>query len=154
MRSDDDEARGVAAQAPVADLRCDGVPATSDRLPRLRHALARWAEGTGLSGEQVDALTLAADEAMSNVVSHAYEQHPGTLDLRATHAPDSGVTVVVRDRGRWRPVADDPGPLHGRGLLLIRALAQDVVIERGDDGTTVSMTWAPRRTTAATSAGD
>lgn len=144
MRSEDDEASGVAARAPIADLRCEDIPATSDRLPRLRHALARWAEGTGLSGEQVDALTLAADEAMSNVVSHAYQQQHGTLDLWAVHEPERGVTVVVRDRGQWRPVPEDPGPLHGRGLLLIRALAQDVVIEHGTAGTTVSMTWAPR----------
>jgi anti-sigma regulatory factor (Ser/Thr protein kinase) len=143
MRSEDDEATGVTAAYPVADLRCEDVPATSEQLPPLRHALAEWATAIGLANEQVDAVTLAADEAMSNVVSHAYPEGPGTLDLSAVHqAARGGVHVTVRDHGRWRPVPEDPGPLHGRGLLLIRALAHDVTIERGADGTTVRMNWS------------
>lgn len=144
MRSEDDEARAMTARTPLAQLRYADVPATSDQLPPVRHALAEWAAATGLSAEQVDAVTLAADEAMSNVVSHAYPDAPGTLDLLATQDAASGeVYVTVTDHGRWRPVPPDPGPLHGRGLLLIRALAQALDLERGQDGTTVRMRWSP-----------
>jgi anti-sigma regulatory factor (Ser/Thr protein kinase) len=143
MGPEDDEASGVVAQQHVTDLSCLDVPATSDRLSPLRHALTEWATTTGMSDDQVNALVLAADEAMSNVVSHAYPQRPGTLDLVAQQRPDQGkISVTVRDRGHWRPVREDPGPLHGRGLLLIRALAQDVAIERESDGTTVKMSWS------------
>lgn len=144
MRSEDDEARAMTAGTPLAQLRYADVPATSDQLPPVRHALAEWAAATGLSAEQVDALTLAADEAMSNVVSHAYPEAPGTLDLLATQNAATGeVDVTVTDHGQWRPVPADPGPLHGRGLLLIRALAQVLDLDHGPEGTIVRMRWSP-----------
>jgi anti-sigma regulatory factor (Ser/Thr protein kinase) len=143
MRAEDDEARGVTVPTPVTALHWEDVPATSEQLPPLRHALAEWATAIGLPNDQVDAVTLAADEAMSNVVSHAYPDGPGTLDLSAVHhAEPAGVLVTVRDHGRWLPVREDPGPLHGRGLLLIRALAHEVAIEQSADGTTVRMNWS------------
>jgi serine/threonine-protein kinase RsbW len=130
------------ALAPIADLRCVDTPATADQLLPLRRQLANWAAATGLSGDQVDALILAGDEAMSNVVSHAYPHGAGTFDLIATHRPDLGtVHITVRDRGQWQPESPDPGPLHGRGLVLIRALAHRVSFEQAGDGTTVHMTW-------------
>lgn len=146
MRSEDDDpchgAHGIPLR-PVAELRCENTPAKSDQLPPLRHALAGWAASTGMRADLVDAVTLATDEAMSNVVNHAYPGARGTFDLHAVHQPEhAGVRVTVRDHGRWRPVPADPGPLHGRGLPLIRALAHGVTIERGPEGTTVSMVWS------------
>jgi anti-sigma regulatory factor (Ser/Thr protein kinase) len=127
MASEPDEARVAddrTGPASIADLRRDAVPADVDQLPPLRHQLAGWAACAGLTADQVDALILAVYEAMSNAVS----QRPGA------------VHVTVRDRGRWRePV--DRGPLHGRGLILIRALAQEVRFEQTTDGTSVHMVW-------------
>jgi serine/threonine-protein kinase RsbW len=144
MASEPDEARiaeGVGRTA-ITDLRRDGIPAIADRLLPLRQELARWAARTGLTADRADELILAVDEAMSNAVSHAYAHQPGTFDLHACHRPDQGaVHIMVRDRGRWRPEPADPGPLHGRGLVLIRALANDVTFEQTADGTTVHMTW-------------
>jgi anti-sigma regulatory factor (Ser/Thr protein kinase) len=140
MHSEDDEA--LVAADPIPDLRCADIPATSDRLFPLRHSLAGWIAKVGLDTDLTDAITLATDEAMSNVVSHAYPHHPGTFELHAEHRPAEGIlSVTVRDRGRWRPEPADPGPLHGRGLVLIRALAHDVVFEQETDGTTVRMVW-------------
>jgi serine/threonine-protein kinase RsbW len=140
VASEPDETR-IAGTA-IADLRCDAIPAIADQLLPLRHELARWAARTGLTADQTDGLILAVNEAMTNAVSHAYPHHPGTVDLHATHQPDQGaVRVTVRDRGRWRPEPVDPGPLHGRGLVLIRALAHDVRIEQAANGTSVHMTW-------------
>lgn len=145
MAPQDDEVAVAAngfALAAIADLCCADIPATADRLLPLRHELAGWARATGLTTDQVDELILATDEAMSNVVSHAYPQQPGTFELHATHRPDLGtVGVTIRDRGQWRPEPRDPGPLHGRGLILIRALASNVTFEQAVDGTTVRMVW-------------
>ena len=144
MAAGDNEAlSGGFALAPVPDLRCLDVPATPDQLLPLRHRLGTWAAAAGLTSDHIDAVILAGDEAMSNVVCHAYpEDDPGTFDLIASYRPDLGtVHVTVRDRGAWRPEPADPGPLHGRGLVLIRALAQHATFERSADGTTVHMTW-------------
>jgi anti-sigma regulatory factor (Ser/Thr protein kinase) len=127
----------------VAALHRTDVPATSDRLPALRRLLTSWAQATGMAGEQIEAMVLAADEAMCNAVSHAYGQDThGTFDLHATHHPEQHtVRVTVRDRGRWRTAVRGTGRLHGRGLILIRALATETVIEPSATGTTVRMAW-------------
>ncbi|HVV21392.1 MAG TPA: ATP-binding protein [Pseudonocardiaceae bacterium] len=135
MRVADDD------QGAIADLRCDDTPAVSDQLARLRQALAGWASHVGVPADIVADVILAADEAMSNVVSHAYAGRPGTFDLHAVYTTDD-IRVTVRDHGRWRPTARDQDPLHGRGLLLIRALADGVTVDHGPDGTTVSMVWS------------
>jgi anti-sigma regulatory factor (Ser/Thr protein kinase) len=144
MASEPDEGRVAddrTVPASIADLRRDDIPAAVDQLLPLRHQLAGWAVRTGLTADQVEALILAVDEAMSNAVSHAYPDRPGTFGLHASHRPDLGtVHVTVRDLGRWRePV--DRGPLHGRGLVLIRALAHEVRFEQTTDGTCVHMIW-------------
>jgi serine/threonine-protein kinase RsbW len=132
-----------ALPSPVAALHRADVPATADQLFPLRQELSAWATAVGVVGDEADALILAVDEALSNGVSHAYDpDHPGTLELHATHDRDQHtIHVTVRDQGRWQPEDPDPGPLHGRGVILIRALAHKVTFERTPDGTTVRMTW-------------
>ena len=43
------------------------------------------------------------------------------------------VDVRVEDSGTWRPVPADPG-FRGRGLMLIRELAEDVAVEPAPQG--------------------
>jgi len=139
---DNEVLSGGFALAPVPDLRCHDVPATPDQLLPLRHRLGTWAAAAGLTSDHIDAVILAGDEAMSNVVCHAYPEGGGTFDLIASNRPDLGtIHVTVRDHGRWQPEPVDPGLLHGRGLVLIRALAHHVTFDRSDAGTTVHMTW-------------
>lgn len=141
MATQEDDA--VLGNRPVAALHCIDVPATGDRLSPLRQRLSAWAAAVGMSGDRIDAVILATDEAVSNVVSHAYTlARPGTFDLHATHHPDQHqVRVTVHDHGHWQPAERDPGPLHGRGLVLIRALADEAAIEPSAAGTTVRMGW-------------
>jgi anti-sigma regulatory factor (Ser/Thr protein kinase) len=128
----------------VADLRWRG-PAVARRLAAVRHELVDWASRTGLSGGDVDGLALAGYEAMANVVTHAYGDQIGVLDVQATVSPDLdavAVTVTVTDYGRWRPPPADPGLLHGRGLPLIRHMAHTADIFPTPHGTTVHMRWS------------
>jgi serine/threonine-protein kinase RsbW len=125
--------------APPA-LHCR-IPAVAEQLPALRHALREWAVRLGLGADDVEDLTLAGYEAMANVVAHAYGGEPGQLELRAECDPDKGLAVVtVSDQGQWRPPSPAPGPLHGRGLPLIRQLGH-AEIDNSDGGTTVRMAW-------------
>ena len=49
---------------------------------------------------------------------------------------DGDLDVSVRDHGRWRPVPADNGH-RGHGLRVIGQIAEDLRIDRGDDGTHV-----------------
>jgi serine/threonine-protein kinase RsbW len=127
-----------------ADLHYATIPAEAERVAGFRRVLTLWASGVGMAAERVQALTLATYEAMANVVTHAYRGLPGTLELHATYLADlRQVTVTVIDKGRWRPALVEDSPLRsgGRGLPLIRALAEDISITTSTRGTSVRMRW-------------
>ncbi len=121
-----------------------GRLASAEEATRLRRQLTSWLRDLGMSTDTVDTIGLASYEAMANVVIHAYP--PGTVGRLAVSAQldHDAITVTVTDRGRWKPALTGRRPLHGRGLLLIRRLAERVAVIRGEQGTTVSMTWPTR----------
>jgi anti-sigma regulatory factor (Ser/Thr protein kinase) len=125
----------------VADLE-RRVPATAEQLGQLRHALTAWATGHGLADHIIKDMVHATYEAMANVVLHAYhDRGGGTLDLYAHADRARGtVTVSVADYGCWRPPPLNHGA-RGRGLSLIRGLAEHTGIRRNRSGTTVTMTY-------------
>ncbi|WP_410667964.1 ATP-binding protein [Amycolatopsis sp. cmx-4-68] len=123
----------------VEDLHRRGLEATPHQLDGLRRQVGEWARRAGLAVGRVQDLVLAVYEAMANVVLHAYEGHAGLLDLSARHHGHR-LTVAVADHGHWRP-GPVSGLLHGRGLPLIRSLADEVSFSTTPEGTTVEMTW-------------
>jgi anti-sigma regulatory factor (Ser/Thr protein kinase) len=134
---------GSYAGLVVDDVRYQWLemPATADRLHEVREGLRQWAATVGLTDEQIETVVLCADEAMSNAIEHGYAHSTGTLDIVAMRSESPAeVSVTVTDRGEWREPPGDPGD-RGRGLLIIRRLAQDVDLESGPLGTTVRMTW-------------
>ena len=146
--TEDDSAPVADSSDTVADLHYEAVPAHAERLTAFRHILTRWATSAGMLTERVQALTLAVYEAMANVVTHAYRGscEDGVFDLHAVRSADHRqVTVTVTDFGHWRPEAvpdpDDHLPTHGRGVLLIRALCDSMVIDTDSSGTTIRMNW-------------
>lgn len=138
-----DESLGCGAGQDKACARWEAAPADPAHFPAIRRALSAWAAGTGADAARVEAIALATYEALANVATHAYDSS-GVVDVCA-HAPTgSRVEVVVRDRGRWRPpsrTGTDAGTPGGRGLILIRSLADEVEVSAGERGTTVRMTW-------------
>jgi serine/threonine-protein kinase RsbW len=113
--------------------------ADEDRLLELRLGLGAWLGGLALERHQAEDVMLAAYEAMANTVEHAYRNGPGDVEVRAALA--GGIlTVTVEDWGRWKPF-DSSDPARGRGLILVRGLADDSELLHRDDGTTVRMTW-------------
>jgi anti-sigma regulatory factor (Ser/Thr protein kinase) len=108
-------------------------PATPGELARIRRALTRWLRGCGVP--DADDIVLAVSEAAANAVKHAYGPGGGDVDISAVR-DDDGVTVAVRDFGRWR---SEHGGDGGRGLSLMEACMTTVEVERGPEGTEVRM---------------
>ncbi|MCD2195511.1 SpoIIE family protein phosphatase [Actinomycetospora endophytica] len=136
----DDVAVVVVRLAPAPlEIRLAADPA---RLGPLRRTVRSWAREAGVGEDVLEDLQLALGEAATNAVEHAYGPVPprgSEVVVRIATRADGGVAVRVRDRGSWRRAAPDPGH-RGRGLMLIRALATDVVVQGGSDGTVVMFT--------------
>lgn len=129
----DDQPRGDAR--PPLRLH---VAATAHNATRLRRQLYDWLV-LDVPSSVVDDLTLAAYEALANVVEHAYADHVdgiGSLWLDA-HRIDDQVLITVADEGGWRPAATER--FRGRGLALMRHLVHDVRIDTNDGGTIVHL---------------
>lgn len=95
-----------------------------------------------LDEERIADIVLATDEAMSNCVDHAYRvvDHTGSMTLQIAYFPvTSELRVCISDNGRWREPSPAPRNIRGRGILLMRALADDCTIDGGLDGTTVCL---------------
>lgn len=115
------------------------APSLPERLADVRARLAAWAEQAGFPTDTVDDIVLATHEALANVADHAYPQGGGEALLDADCA-DGAVRIVVRDHGRWRPPDSDPG-WRGRGLVIIHGLAEQLDVQHGGTGTSVTMSW-------------
>lgn len=117
------------------------VPAAPAQLPILRACLRDWATDIGMPTEQVNDVILAADEALTNAVEHAYAGGPGAVVLFAACDRNTATArVVVSDHGIWRPPAADPG-MRGRGLPIMRGLSASFELRHDEEGTTVVLGW-------------
>ncbi len=113
------------------------IPADAAYLRLVRHELNPWLAAHGVASERARDVVLAATEAMANAIDHA-----GDLEGRITmHAQRDAVaiTLTVSDYGRWRE--NDPDPSRGRGMQIMRSLANEVAVEQHDLGTSVTMTF-------------
>jgi GAF domain-containing protein/anti-sigma regulatory factor (Ser/Thr protein kinase) len=131
----DDVALVVVRTEPLQPTLQLRMPAEPSVLVYVRRALRRWLVGHGASAEDVSALVLAAGEACANAIEHAYAPRRAAYELHAAYAAGT-VTLVVRDRGRWRPPR---GENRGRGLKLVEAMVDELEVHADDRGTEVVM---------------
>ena len=105
------------------------LPARPENVAVVRHLLGAFAEALDLPADLVADMRLAATEACTNVVRHAYHDgSPGPIDLVIRPAGDRLDLIVADDGEGMGPSPDMAGP--GLGLPLISALADAVEIER------------------------
>jgi len=127
------------------------VTADARSAARTRAELGSWLERhLTLGPERLSDLVLAVNEALANAAEFAYvdASQRGTVDVSAAYDDDSRtLAVTIYDRGRWRQRVPEPatvGPrpqLRGRGIPLMRALADEVTIDRTPRGTHVTLVW-------------
>jgi anti-anti-sigma factor len=131
----DDVALVAVAVDPQPLERLDfTVPAEPDSLPIVRHALQHLVRDLEIDEQRAFAMMVAVGEAVNNVVEHAYVVSAGSVFIRAWR-DDGMLRVEVADRGRWRPARPNSG--GGRGLIVMRALADEVAVDTTEAGTTV-----------------
>ena len=111
--------------------------AAPSELAGLREALREWLVERGAGDDVGRGVVLAVSEAATNAVEHAYGcDGAGIVTVMARLVGDR-LDITVRDEGRWREGGSDAD--RGRGLAIMRAIVDEVTIERDDAGTVVRM---------------
>jgi anti-sigma regulatory factor (Ser/Thr protein kinase) len=120
-----------------------GVVGLGD-LHDLRNDTEQAMKEIGVNEDSRSNLVLMVDEWVTNVISYAYPDEEGELELRV-HVGNGQVGVCIRDRGpefditAYKAVkikdihAPDSKP-GGLGIELIRRLADKIKYSRSEDG--------------------
>lgn len=116
------------------------VPARSENVALIRHALAGIGEAVGMDAETSANLKTIVSEACNNAIVHAYDEgEDGILEVSASRLDDQ-LEIIVRDHGHgFRPRLTNPGtgePSLKLGLPLIAALSNGFELGTTRDGGT------------------
>ena len=132
----DDAALLAAHTEPISTSLSLSVPPQIDSLPMVRRVLRRWLVEQGASDREVEEMTLACSEACANAIEHAYSPPAGSVKLKGEVLGDRTLVLEIRDYGRWRPPR---GAHRGRGMQLMRGLADAVEVMPHEDGSSVQL---------------
>jgi serine/threonine-protein kinase RsbW len=115
--------------------------ADAGAVSSLREEFARWLRnGFRLDAVRHSDIVLAVNEAMANAAEYAYRDggRDRTFCLQARRDGPGVLAVTVADRGTWREAAPaSKASARGRGIPLMRALADRFAIDPSPQGTRV-----------------
>jgi serine/threonine-protein kinase RsbW len=116
------------------------LPSDPRYLPVVRGAIAPLAAAIGWNECECLAITLAVDEALTNVIRHAYHNRPdGLIELECRESVD-GLEITLLDNGeapdKLSICAREPGcdQVGGLGTHIIRDVMDSVSYEKSDKG--------------------
>lgn len=139
----DDDVCVLAVRFTPSDARfIHAFPAAPVEVSKMRRALSLWLENSDLDTGQRNDVLLIANEAAANAAEHAYGFDGQGVVRVQVEVRHGHMELSVRDNGTWREPPTDSD--RGRGLKIIHALAQDVVISPSVGGTSISMSMPIR----------
>jgi anti-sigma regulatory factor (Ser/Thr protein kinase) len=131
--------RSEALLGPVARLK---LSPDHDALLSLRRMLTRWLREAGAQEDEIRDLVMAGNEAWQNALEHGTGFARTTISVDLDVDAGGQVSIAVRDAGRRDRAPSDPD--RGRGIELMRALADEVSLELAPHGSTVRLRRALR----------
>ena len=133
------------------------VPCKPEYVRTVRRAVSDFAQSVKMPQAAIEAIEIAASEAVANIVRHAYDgtQKALPVRVRCSHRRN-GLMLEVVDRGRGF-AAPPPGTMPeidldregGLGIILMKSLMDRVnYVSKPDAGTRIKMTKRARETVA------
>jgi anti-sigma regulatory factor (Ser/Thr protein kinase) len=122
-------------------------PAKFEFLDEIREFVGQIARENGFGDKDVYNIQLAADEAASNIIEHAYEGvTDGQLDL-SCGMKEKGLVIILVDHGSPFDPSEVPMPdlqadladrkIGGLGIFLMRKLMDEVHYQSNPDKSNV-----------------
>ncbi len=110
-------------------------------LPDIRNLVAGFAKGCGFAEAIMFDIKLAASEAIANAIEHGSPDGDDNSIKIKCYCEDDNFIVEVKDEGRFKnklPVGTgDNVNFRGRGVLIMLALMDKVIIDETKSGTCV-----------------
>ncbi|GAA5077592.1 serine/threonine-protein kinase RsbW [Thermocatellispora tengchongensis] len=116
------------------------LPRDASSVPFIRRLLDAALGALGVAPHIRDDIRIILSEACSNVVLHAVHSHEYTV--RAAVDEEQCLIRIIDEGGGFDPEEIDIAPgtaEHGRGLAIMRALADDVRVTTAEHGAEVSV---------------
>ena len=112
------------------------LPRDARSLPLMRGLMRQALEHLGVATMTIEEIVLALTEACANVVQHAGDHEEYQVDVAIT---DDTCRISVLDDGHGfdleKATVPEGAPLEaGRGLVLMRALVDDLQFVHAEDG--------------------
>jgi serine/threonine-protein kinase RsbW len=124
-------------------------PADPHQLRAIRSTVHQWLAPLGLTEPTREDLLLAANEAASNSVEHAYPAAATGALVELTFWTEAGsICLEITDHGTWQPPAAQPDG-RGFGIAMMQRLVEFVAIHYDSDGTVCSVKQLGRLPTEA-----
>lgn len=124
-------------------------PASFDHLDEIREFVGGIAHAAGFSDKDVYSIQLAADEAASNVIEHAYAGNSKATFELSCEFSGSQLVIALLDHGKRFDPSKVPQPdlkadlsdrkIGGLGIFLMRKLMDEVKYEITDAGNLLTL---------------
>lgn len=112
--------------------------AVPEAVSFARGSLSEFALAAGADRDQADAVRLAASEALTNAVVHAYGDEPGNVYVTAALVSDEFWVLIADDGRGLEPRTDKPG--LGLGLGIMAQVSDELaIVPRAGGGIEVRM---------------
>ena len=124
-------------------------PARFDHLDEIRDFVAREARTAGFSDKAVYSIQLAADEAASNIIEHAYAGKPEASFELTCECDNDRLIMIFYDRGISFDISKVDKPdikadlskrkIGGLGIYLIHRLMDEVSYKSTGSGNVLTL---------------
>jgi len=121
---------------------------TITAVPQLAQFLSEIVEKENLSFEVENAMQLAAEEAVVNIITHGYKDTPGMIAVHCLVADGLVVLTICDEAPYFNPLTIPPADIDtgiderrigGLGVHLIRSLMDEVRYQQTDKGNCLIM---------------
>jgi anti-sigma regulatory factor (Ser/Thr protein kinase) len=112
------------------------LTASSEVLSPFRKELRHILSGAGWEKKSVEEILLAVDEALTNIIRHAYQGKPGKMTV-SVNAADDKIEIVLEDQGIKFDPTQVPSPElprqkpGGLGVHFIRTIMDQMIYDGG-----------------------
>lgn len=130
------------------------LPATLANLEAFSLFVAEGARRAGLGEDRIMQISLAVEEAYTNICKYAYPDNPQDAELTCDLAQPGALVIELSDNGLEFDITAAPLPdvsmdveeraIGGLGGLLIREMADDVKYRRENGRNILTLTFRPR----------